>query len=91
MKQGQGKMIRIDGSVYEGMFVAGKREGRGKYKSSADGSIYDGFWLNDRKNGEGKVATVTGNIYKGNWVDDKEEGEEEFDEKIKAEMAQMDP
>ena len=59
---------------YEGEYVNGKFEGKGKY-TYISGSYYIGDWKNGKKNGKGKVYRKNGNLkIEGNFVDDKIEG-----------------
>ena len=46
-------MRYADGSVYEGTWVAGKREGKGRM-TYADGGRYDGEFVADRREGKGR-------------------------------------
>ena len=46
-KHGQGTLTYDDGSIYEGVFVKGKKEGKGKLIYS-DGVVYTGDFLNDK-------------------------------------------
>lgn len=43
---GRGVLTWPDGSKYEGYFIEGRREGRGRFTSS-DGDIYEGEWKNN--------------------------------------------
>ena len=43
-----GRIIYIDGSVYEGATKEGKKEGKGRYTYPL-GDSYDGYWKNDKK------------------------------------------
>jgi hypothetical protein len=45
---GRGKMIYINGDVYEGNWADNLREGKGKM-IYANGDIYEGNWLNDER------------------------------------------
>ena len=49
--------------VYEGEYLAGKRNGQGKLTWA--GGVYEGEWLDDKRNGQGKLTC------KCEWSDDK--------------------
>lgn len=51
---GNGSFFYLDGGIYEGEWVAGKRCGWGKMEF-ADGSIYIGEWFNDNRHGQGEL------------------------------------
>ena len=69
-----GKGIKYYGSSnkirYQGDFVNGIQEGRGKYIWE-NGEYYIGDWKNDKKNGYGTIFLNNGRIkYQGNFIDD---------------------
>lgn len=53
-----------DGSYYEGNFVKGDKNGKGKYYFE-DG-MYEGGFLNDRFHGEG-IMIMNGRTVRGEW------------------------
>ena len=53
-----------EGSVYEGEFKNGLRNGQGKYTMS-DGFVYEGTWRDDQIQGAGVARYPTGQIYEG--------------------------
>lgn len=53
IKQGKGKFLWPDGSVYEGYWKDGKANGKGRLVHS-DGDIYIGEWKNDKADGYGR-------------------------------------
>ncbi|KAI9882669.1 MAG: hypothetical protein M1823_005584 [Watsoniomyces obsoletus] len=62
---GIGKMIELNGDVYEGNFVLGKYQGEGRmlYQNS---DIYEGGWHSGKMHGQGTfVYGKTGNTYVG--------------------------
>ena len=63
-REGYGKYVYTDGSVYEGEWFNDKKEGMGKY-TYKDGTVYEGEWLDDVKHGTGKCVYNLGNIYEG--------------------------
>ena len=54
MKQGIGKCMWADGSIYEGEWLNNIRHGNGKY--SNDLYEYTGQWQHDMKHGRGKMV-----------------------------------
>jgi len=50
LQDGFGVETWSDGSKYEGEYVAGKKQGKGKY-IWADGSQYDGDWVDNKISG----------------------------------------
>ena len=53
-----------EGSVYEGSFKNGLRNGLGKY-TMPDGFKYEGEWKDDQIQGKGVARYPTGQIYEG--------------------------
>jgi hypothetical protein len=51
---------------YEGEYLHGKREGKGKYKYN-NGDIYEGDYKNDLKEGKGEYKYNNGDIYIGEY------------------------
>ena len=75
-----GKGIKYYGNSnkirYQGEFVNGIQEGKGKYIWE-NGEYYVGEWKNDKKNGRGTIFLNNGVIkYQGNFIDDKFIGNE---------------
>lgn len=64
---GQGKFTSVQGVVYEGSWVDGRREGQGT-ETKPDGERYQGTWSNNRENGKGKKSWPNGDSYDGDWV-----------------------
>ena len=52
VREGRGKQIWADGSVYEGYWADSKANGRGRL-IHADGDIYEGEWKDDKADGFG--------------------------------------
>ena len=71
--EGRGRIININGFVYEGEFKRGKSDGYGKYLA-LDGTSYKGTWLDDRQNGTGNEAYPDGSFYNGNFKNGKKDG-----------------
>jgi hypothetical protein len=72
-QNGKGTYVYTNGYSFEGTFVNGKREGRGKLIDS-EGGWYDGMWANDQFNGQGTYIWPNGTKYIGAWKDGVQEG-----------------
>ena len=55
-----------EGSVYEGSFKNGLRNGLGKY-TMPDGFTYEGQWKDDQIQGKGVARYPTGQIFEGSF------------------------
>ena len=68
-ENGKGKYVYKDGSVYEGEFKNGKKDGRGVYtygsESTSEGSVYKGYFTQGKRNGFGKFTHIEGWSYEG--------------------------
>jgi len=64
---GYGVMKWQNGDRYEGDWVAGLREGKGKYLSKPTGGKYEGEYVADLKEGSGKYTFANGDTYDGQW------------------------
>ena len=88
MFTGRGKEFYSNGDLrYEGEYVDGRREGKGKY-IWRDGDHYEGYQKNDLRHGKGKQYDASGALLaEGNWVDDflEDESSTEKSEKDKKE------
>ncbi|CDW86499.1 2-isopropylmalate synthase [Stylonychia lemnae] len=73
LRHGSGKLVYIDGSVYNGAFKNGQRDGYGEL-TLKDGTLYKGQWKNGKKHGEGKLIHPDGNIIQTVWNEDKKDG-----------------
>jgi len=60
-------VTRADGSVYQGEFLNGLRQGRG-ICNYPEGFCYDGDWLNDKATGQGKYTNLDGSVYVGGFL-----------------------
>lgn len=64
---GNGSMEWLDGSIYEGDYFHGKKEGYGKFKFPS-GACYTGGWLNGQQHGAGTLVNAEGDLEKqGRW------------------------
>ena len=66
--QGEFKRIEIDGDLFEGYFINGKKNGRGKY-TWANGDVYDGMWKDGKRCGRGTYTWADGTYYEGEFAD----------------------
>merc|ERR1711874_941158 len=64
---GYGVMKWQNGDRYEGDWVEGLRQGKGKYTCKASGGKYEGDYKDDKKEGEGKYNWNNGDWYEGQW------------------------
>ena len=71
--EGRGRIININGFVYEGEFKNGKSNGYGKY-IALDGTSYKGTWLDDKQSGSGNEIYPDGSFYNGNFKNGKKNG-----------------
>lgn len=71
--QGEFKRIEIDGDLFEGYFINGKKNGRGKY-TWANGDVYDGMWKDGKRCGRGRISWSNGASFDGEWHDGKKHG-----------------
>lgn len=72
-KNGFGKMIYSDSTVYEGNWQDNMRHGKGKYKWKS-GLVYEGDWVNGDITGRGKYIWANGDVYEGDVVSGKMTG-----------------
>jgi len=72
-KEGPGRLIYTDGSIYTGNWTLDRIQNYGimKYANSA---IYKGQWQNGRKHGKGVFIHPKGSSYDGDWVDEEFHG-----------------
>lgn len=68
--QGEFKRIEIDGDLFEGYFINGKKNGRGKY-IWANGNVYDGNWVDGKCTGKGRISWSSGASFDGEWKDNQ--------------------
>ncbi len=62
-----------DGGLYRGLFLGGKRNGRG-VMDYPDGTRYRGEWKNDQRHGAGEILLPDGSRYTGIYTCDSPEG-----------------
>lgn len=66
IRQGKGKQVWKDGTMYEGWFRHDKAEGQGRL-IHVDGDVYEGDWVDDKAHGYGKYTHNDGATYEGYW------------------------
>jgi hypothetical protein len=64
---------KADGSVYEGEFKGGAKNGKGTYKR-ASGSVYEGESKDNKRDGKGTYKWTDGSVYEGEFKDNKKDG-----------------
>lgn len=57
---GKGKLLYKNKDLYEGMFVQGRREGKGKLVSFKTKVSYDGGWIRGKRHGIGLLTDAKG-------------------------------
>ena len=62
-----------NGSVYEGQWELGVKQGFGRLINS-EADAYEGDWVDDRAEGFGIMLNSQGYRYEGQWECDKQEG-----------------
>ena len=72
-KDGKGKQVWPDGSVYEGWWRNDKANGKGRL-IHGDGDVYEGDWYEDKAHGYGIYTHSDGAQYRGEWKEDKQHG-----------------
>ena len=66
-------MQYANGSVYEGQWRNGVREGFGRL-IHVTGDMYEGDWRGDKANGYGVFSNLQGYQFEGQWRDDCQDG-----------------
>ncbi|GMH98101.1 hypothetical protein TrVE_jg12684 [Triparma verrucosa] len=74
VKKGDGLMVGIDGSTYEGGFRSGRKNGFGTYVDGKTGCTYVGKWVGGMRNGNGTETSASGAKWVGTWKDDLKHG-----------------
>lgn len=79
LREGDGALFIRDSKtssyvrVYQGEWLAGKRDGRGT-QWCKNGEVYEGDFVADKRHGVGKLYLVNGDIISGNFRDNLTEG-----------------
>ena len=74
LRDGKGKQLWADGSLYEGFWLDDKANGKGRL-IHADGDVYEGDWVDDKAHGQGVYLHMDGARYEGAWEEDKQHGQ----------------
>ena len=75
---GRGLATYTNEDVYEGDFLDGTREGRGKYLYKSNGDKYEGDWKSNCKHGLGRLIYAGKGEYYGYWENGRRHGEGVF-------------
>lgn len=67
---GYGRLVTEDGSLYEGEFYMGMKQGIGRLIDSG-GECYSGFWIEDLAHGKGIYYFSDGSLYVGEFLQGK--------------------
>ena len=62
-----------DGTIYEGFFRGGKKNGKGKL-TFPNGDIYNGNWVNGERHGHGEYNWKSGAKYEGEYTNNQRNG-----------------
>lgn len=65
IREGKGKLLKKDGSVYEGWWKDDMQNGPGRFINARDETVFVGNWQDGSMHGEGKYTWKDGNIYHG--------------------------
>lgn len=80
-RNGRGKHITANGTVYEGNWVGDKMNGFGKLEHPS-GATYEGDFVNNQFHGEGKYTWPNGSFYEGHFVENRLEGQGQFTDTV---------
>jgi hypothetical protein len=72
-KHGRGKLTSSDGTIMEGEWFHGMREGKG-VEVLKNGSRFEGEYKQDSKNGFGIYIWENGSVYTGEWINNQISG-----------------
>lgn len=54
MKEGVGKMVYFDGSIYEGSWESNRKNHSGRMKYAQNGDVYVGEFIDGKRSGRGR-------------------------------------
>ena len=72
-KNGNGILLKSNGSKYEGSFRLNFFTGWGRFIDE-EGTIYEGYFINNKLTGKGLKKSLNGNIYIGDFIGNKKDG-----------------
>lgn len=76
MKEGQGRIIYINGNTYEGGWKNDRKDGYGRMVDFIRGLIFSGEYTEGKRNGFGRIwLKESDQIYEGEWAQDRKQGE----------------
>ena len=71
-REGHGKIIYLNGSIYEGGWENDKKAIRGRMFDHVSGDVYNGEYLDGKRNGRGRMYyAAIQEIYDGDWSNDR--------------------
>ena len=71
-----GKLIQLDGTVYEGSWETDRKNGKGRLIDGKTGNIFVGSFQDGKKQGHGILYDrTTDTIYDGDWSNDNKHGD----------------
>jgi hypothetical protein len=73
-RHGAGRCVYADGSVYDGEWRAGRRNGQGTYTDAVKQEVYKGKWVGGVRCGRGSCAYAAGHKYEGHWLQGRRHG-----------------
>ena len=73
MRNGRGKQVAQDYTLYEGYWRDDIYEGRGRM-IYANGEVYEGDWEKGKRHGKGVYTKLDGSNFTGQWVQDEQHG-----------------
>lgn len=62
---GEARIFKENGDVFQGIFVKGKAENKGKYTKASGKEYYEGEFKNDQPHGQGLIRYPNGDMYAG--------------------------
>ena len=71
-KNGNGILLKSNGSKYEGSFRLNFFTGWGRFIDE-EGTIYEGYFINNKLTGKGLKKSLNGNIYIGDFIGNKKD------------------
>jgi hypothetical protein len=73
-KHGTGIMKSTNGSIYDGQWIDGVKNGQGIYYDSTTKVAYKGEWKDGKKNGFGLLKFSDKEYYKGTFIKSVKDG-----------------
>lgn len=76
VKEGLGKLVCLDGTIFEGNWENDRKSGKGRLIDGSTGDIYVGEFTDGKKTGRGRIYhKALDQIYEGEWSNDNKQGE----------------